>query len=142
MALGGFLHAGHGGVQAAIIVAKALFVLATAMLLRSELKRADGVTDAPRLYAALPWLLLAMVMLSPVAWEHHGIFLCLPFLVILPRLTTARDLSLFLMAYALAFWVPTFDFFPFSYGRLVAPLLLMWLAWQNNARLHILKSNG
>ena len=33
-------------------------------------------------------------------------------------------------AYFLEFILPTFDFFPWSYGRLLAPLIILWLMWK------------
>jgi len=29
--------------------------------------------------------------------------------------------------------LPAFDFFPWSYGRMVAPLVCLWLMWQASA---------
>jgi hypothetical protein len=34
----------------------------------------------------------------------------------------------------LEFVVPAFDFFPWSYGRLLSPLLWLYLAWRVSAR--------
>ena len=37
--------------------------------------------------------------------------------------------ALFGFAYFFEFLLPTFDFFPWSYGRLFAPLIILWLMW-------------
>ena len=33
------------------------------------------------------------------------------------------------VAYLLEFIIPTFDFYPWSYGRLIAPLIILGLMW-------------
>ena len=81
------------------------------------------------LYNATPFLLVWMTMVSPLVWEHHPVFLALPFLLIVRRLETAAEWTWYGAAYFLEFVVPTFDFFPWSYGRLLAPLIWVGLAW-------------
>jgi hypothetical protein len=83
--------------------------------------------DNTRLYNSLPLLAILMVLATPLIWEHHGIVLALPFLLLLKRLDTPSEWSWFGFAYLLQYIVPTFDFFPWSYGRLFAPLILLWL---------------
>lgn len=83
-----------------------------------------------RVFNAIPPLLILMTLSSPVVWEHHGIFLGLSFLLVLKRLETPREWTWFGAAYFLEFLLPTFDFFPWSYGRLVAPLAILWLMWK------------
>ena len=39
-------------------------------------------------------------------------------------------MAVFGFAYFLEFVLPTFDFFPWSYGRLIAPLMVLWLMWR------------
>ena len=79
---------------------------------------------------ALPPLFILMTLASPVVWEHHGIFVALSFLLMLKRLDLPSDWLLFGFAYLLEFLLPTFDFFPWSFGRLFAPLLILWLMWK------------
>ncbi len=71
-----------------------------------------------------------MTLVSPVVWEHHGIFVGLSFLLMLKRIETPSEWFWFGFAYLLEFLLPTFDFFPWSYGRLVAPLIILWLMWR------------
>ena len=79
---------------------------------------------------AMPPLFILMTLASPVVWEHHGIFVALAFLVLLKRLETPTEWMWFGFAYLLEFLLPTFDFFPWSFGRLAAPLIALWLMWR------------
>jgi hypothetical protein len=79
---------------------------------------------------ALPPLLVLMTLAAPVVWEHHGIFLALSFLVLLRLLVAPWHWLWFAFAWFLEFALPTFDFFPWSYGRLVAPLIVLLLMWR------------
>ena len=89
-----------------------------------------GREEGARLANALPPLFILMTLASPVVWEHHGIFVALSFLVLLKRLDTPDEWIWFGFAYFLEFVLPTFDFFPWSYGRLFAPLIILWLMWK------------
>jgi hypothetical protein len=88
--------------------------------------------DNARLYNSLPWLAILMLLAPPLIWEHHGIILALPFLLLLKRLDATSDWMWFGFAYLLEYILPTFDFFPWSYGRLFAPLILLWLVWRSD----------
>jgi hypothetical protein len=66
-------------------------------------------------FVVLPF---AMTMLSPLVWEHHPVFVLVPFLALLARASTPRQLGLLGLAYVLVFDVPTFDVYPFSFHRL------------------------
>ena len=83
-----------------------------------------------RLFNAIVPLFILMNMASPVVWVHHGIFLTLSFLLLLKRLDTPGLWLWFGLAYLLEFILPTFDFYPWSYGRLVAPLIILGLMWK------------
>ena len=85
--------------------------------------------EGPVVYGAMPALLVLMVMVSPLVWEHHPVFLTLSYAVVATVLTPG-DWPLFGLAYFLEFLMPTFDFYPWSYGRLASPLMLLWLAWR------------
>jgi len=78
---------------------------------------------------ALPPLFILMTLSAPVVWEHHGVFVALSFLLMLKRLETPHEWLWFGFAYLLEFVLPTFDFYPWSFGRLVAPLLILWQMW-------------
>jgi hypothetical protein len=94
----------------------------------------EGGAARRRVWNALPALLPLMMLLSPLIWEHHGVFLALPFLVILKKLSSAAEWTVFGAAYFLAFLMPTFDFFPWSYGRLLSIFAWLWLAWRVSGR--------
>jgi hypothetical protein len=78
---------------------------------------------------AIPPLFVLTTLSAPLVWEHHGLFVALSFLLMLKRLETAHEWLWFGFAYLLEFLLPTFDFYPWSFGRLVAPLLILWQMW-------------
>ena len=90
----------------------------------------NGKEKGSKLANALPPLFILMTLASPVVWEHHGIFVALSFLLLLKRLDTPNEWIWFGFAYFLEFILPTFDFLPWSYGRLFAPLIILWLMWK------------
>ena len=77
-------------------------------------------------------MLILMVMVSPLVWEHHPVLLALSYVAVATVLKPA-DWPLFGLAYFLEFLMPTFDFYPWSYGRLISPLILLFLAWRRRA---------
>jgi hypothetical protein len=70
-----------------------------------------------------------MTLASPLVWEHHAIFLSLPFLLLLRKIETPTEWILYGAIYLLVFLIPTFDYFPWSYGRLPGMLVLLMLLW-------------
>jgi len=104
-----------------------------ALLVLSRLLRARAFFSneerGTRLFNAIPPLFILMNLASPVVWVHHGIFLALSFLVLIKRLDRPGQWLWFGLAYLLEFILPTFDFYPWSYGRLLAPLICLWLMW-------------
>ena len=74
-------------------------------------------------------LFVGMTLLSPLVWEHHAVFLTLPFLLLLKKLETPTEWISYGAVYLLVFLTPTFDYFPWSYGRLVGMLILLGLLW-------------
>lgn len=91
--------------------------------------------DATIVHSAMPAMLILMVMVSPLVWEHHPVFLALSYLAVATVMKPA-DWPIFGLAYFLEFLMPTFDFYPWSYGRLLSPLLLLALAWRRRADGH------
>jgi Glycosyltransferase family 87 len=75
-------------------------------------------------------LFVGMTLLSPLVWEHHAMFLTLPFLLLLKKLESPAEWISFGTAYLLVFLTPTFDYFPWSYGRLLGVLILLGLLWR------------
>jgi hypothetical protein len=82
----------------------------------------------------IPPLFIAMTLLAPVVWEHHAVFVALSFLLMLKRLETPHEWLWFGFAYLLEFLLPTFDFYPWSFGRLIAPLIILWQMWRLGER--------
>lgn len=74
---------------------------------------------------ALPYLLVAMVVASPLIWEHHWVFLQLPFCLLVARAWHTRFALPALLSYGLVYLVPVFDVYPLSYHRLAG---LIWWA--------------
>jgi len=85
--------------------------------------------DDSALLNAVPSLFIVMTLASPVVWDHHGIFVTLPFLLMLKCIDSPALWMWFGFAYLQEFVLPSFDFFPWSFGRLVAPLIVLWLMW-------------
>ena len=104
-----------------------------------KIGRGDG-GEGTNLLNAVPSLFILMTLASPVVWEHHGIFLTLSFLVLLKRIDSPSEWMGFGFAYFLEFVLPTFDFFPWSYGRLVAPLIILWLVWKATKKQELSRS--
>jgi hypothetical protein len=120
-----------------IHAAKALLIGATIVVMIGSARsraffNAAGAGD--RLLNAMPAVLVAMTLVAPVVWEHHGVFVALSFLVMLKRLETPHEWLWFGFAYLLEFLLPTFDFFPWSFGRLAAPLIVLWQMWRTLPR--------
>jgi hypothetical protein len=91
-------------------------------------------TKNSNLLNAIPSLFIVMTLTSPIVWDHHGIFTTLSFLLLIKCIQSPAAWMWFGFAYVLEFILPSFDFFPWSFGRLIAPLIvlgLMWLATQN-----------
>ena len=83
---------------------------------------------------AWPALAVLMVLASPLVWEHHPVFVALPFLVITRRLQAPGEWAVFSLAYLLVFLLPTFDFYPWSFGRLAGLLVLLALLYRTSGR--------
>jgi hypothetical protein len=129
-ALAEFLNLSPVFVSIGIYTAKALLFIATVLVMRRNIRQETFFSgEGKRLYNAIPSLLVLMLMASPIVWVHHGVFVGLSFLVLLKTLNKPSAWTLFGFAYFFEFLVPTFDFFPWSYGRLVAPLFCLWLMW-------------
>jgi len=80
---------------------------------------------------AMPIILLMLNLASLLVWEHHGVFLTLPFLLLLKKISTTSDWLVFTFAYMAQFLMPTFDYYPWStLLRLSAPLLVLWLIYR------------
>jgi len=118
-----------------IYLSKFLLALAVFSTMGRAIKsRALYEGEAPSLFNSIPPLMILMNMFSPLVWEHHGVFLVLVFLLLLKKIETPAEWAWFGAAYFLEYFLPTFDFFPWSYGRLFATLIALWLMWKVSAR--------
>jgi hypothetical protein len=88
-----------------------------------------------RLFDAILPLFVGMTLLSPLVWEHHALFLTLPFLLLLKKMEFPGEWALYGAVYFLVFLIPTFDYFPWSYGRLLGILILLGLLWRTRDRI-------
>ncbi len=135
-AIGLFLDLNPLPIKIMVYASKLTLACLTLIGMISAIKRRvfDSKSDSPALFNSLPLLFILMTLSTPVVWEHHGIFLSLSFLLLLKRLDSTPDWLWFGAAYFLEFILPAFDFFPFSYGRLLAPLIILWLTWRASRR--------
>jgi hypothetical protein len=109
--------------------AKALLLVASLAVMVQTI-RAQSFSKENRLLNAVPPLFVLMTLASPIVWDHHGLFTSLAFLLMFKRVNSPAAWTWFGFAYFLEFVLPSFDFFPWSYGRLIAPLIVLWLMWQ------------
>ena len=108
--------------------AKVLLLLATLYTMAQNIF-AQSFSKENRLLNAAPALFVFMTLASPIVWDHHGIFTVLAFLLMLKRIQSPNHWMIFLAAYFFEFMLPSFDFFPWSYGRLVTPMVILWLMY-------------
>ena len=130
-ALAEFLNLSPAFISIGAYLAKSLLFVVVILVMRRNIRNETFYSgDGARLYNAIPSLLILMTLASPLVWVHHGVFVGLSFLVLFRNLKSPSVWTLFSFAYFFEFLLPTFDFFPWSYGRLVAPLICLWLMWK------------
>ncbi len=108
--------------------AKVILLIATLYTVAQNVL-AQSFSKENRLLNAAPALFVFMTLGSPIVWDHHGLFLTLSFLLLLKRIHSPAHWMIFLAVYFFEFMLPSFDFFPWSYGRLVAPMVILWLMY-------------
>jgi len=106
-----------------------VLLLAVTLFTMMRNVHAQSFSKENHLLNAIPALFVFMTLGSPIVWDHHGIFLTLTFLLMLKRIQSPAHWMVFLAAYFLEFMLPSFDFFPWSYGRLLAPMIVLWLMY-------------
>lgn len=118
--------------RAATYVVKALVLVLAFLTMFRSIRSKTFYTGAGEIALnAMPMMLLMLNLASPLVWEHHGVFLTLPFLVLLKKVNAASDWLIFGLAYTAQFLMPTFDYYPWSTVlRLSAPLLILWLMYR------------
>jgi hypothetical protein len=108
--------------------AKILLLIAS-LAVMVQTVRAQSFSKENRMLNAIPPLFILMTLASPIVWDHHGLFTSLAFLLMLKRINSPAAWAWFGFAYFLEFVLPSFDFFPWSYGRLIAPMIVLALMW-------------
>lgn len=87
-------------------------------------ERADAGSEVLN---GLPAWSAVMVLASPLIWEHHLVFLAIPFLAVAKKMRMPAEWVAYSLVYLLTFLLPTFDFYPWSFGRLFSAVVLMVL---------------
>ena len=121
-----------------------VILLGAALFTMMKNIQAHSFSKENRMLNAIPPLFIVMTLASPIVWDHHGMFTTLAFLLLLKRIETPNAWLLFIFAYILEFVLPSFDFFPWSYGRLIAPMIvlgLMWFTSKNESSSFFTKAN-
>jgi hypothetical protein len=116
-----------------VLAAKVLLLVATLYTMMKNIRNRSFPTEN-RMLNAVPSLFIFMTLASPIVWDHHGMFVTLSFLLLLGRIHIPAHWMWFGFAYFLEFVLPSFDFFPWSYGRLLAPMIVLWLLWATAER--------
>ena len=119
--------------RAVIYALKAVLLAAVILVMMRAAKNQTFSASGQRgvfLMNALPALFVLMTLAPPIVWDHHALFIALPALVLLATLSTPAEWLWFGLAYTLEFVLPSFDFFPWSFGRLLAPLIFLALIWR------------
>jgi hypothetical protein len=113
-----------------VYIAKgAVALVALVLCLRSRLFYPQ-TGSGERLSNAIVPLLVAMTASAPLIWEHHGVFMTLPFLLLLKKLGTPAEWIWYGVAYLFEFLMPTFEYFPWSsYSGLFGILTILGLLW-------------
>ncbi len=122
-----------------------VLLLGAALFTMAKNIQAQSFSKENRMLNAIPPLFIVMTLASPIVWDHHGMFTTLAFLLMLKRIETPNAWLLFVFAYILEFVLPSFDFFPWSYGRLIAPMIvlgLMWFTAKNESSSFFAKANS
>ncbi len=111
---------------------KVLIFLFAAIVLKKTLQNRPYSFEANPSGVVLnsaPVLILILFLSSPLIWEHHPVFVGLPYLLLLRQLSSATEFSAYAIAFFLQFHVPTFDLYPWSFNRLMSTLLVLWLCY-------------
>jgi hypothetical protein len=129
-----YFRADYSIIRIFVFLAKGISaMIAVFLCVRSQGFLSNGESKV-RLFNSVIPLFVAMTILSPLVWEHHAIFLTLPFLLLIKKLESPAEWILYGTVYLLVFLTPTFDYFPWSYGRLLGMLILLALLWKSRNR--------
>lgn len=119
----------HPAVAPMVYLLDTLVVLIFGMRFVSRQRRYAGVPrnsdpDRMRMAGHAMDALAAMLLLSPMVWEHHFV-LALPLCIWAIVTQGSRKPVTIGLATALIFLVPAFDLYPFSYSRLLGLCMLL-----------------
>lgn len=114
-----------------VLILKVLLLIATLFVMTKNITQ-KSFSNENKLFNAIPPLFIFMTLASPIVWDHHGMFVTLSFLLLFKRIENPNHWLLFAFAYFLEFVLPSFDFFPWSYGRLIAPIIVLYLLAQTS----------
>lgn len=114
-----------------VLITKVLLLIATLFVMMKNIVQ-KSFSQENKTLNAIPSLFIFMTLASPIVWDHHGMFVTLSFLLLFKRINNPNHWLLFAFAYFLEFVLPSFDFFPWSYGRLIAPLIILYLMYQTS----------
>ncbi|HEX9838709.1 MAG TPA: glycosyltransferase family 87 protein [Anaerolineales bacterium] len=129
-----YFRADFSLIRILVYLAKGVTILiALYLCVRPPVFFSKGESGA-RLYNSIIPLFVAMTIASPLVWEHHALFLTLPFLLLLKKIEFSTEWILYGAVYLLVFLTPTFDYFPWSYARLPGILTLLALLWMTRNR--------
>lgn len=109
-----------------VLILKVLLLITTLFVMIKNIQQ-KSFSQENKVFNAIPSLLIFMTLASPIVWDHHGMFVTLSFLLLFKRIENPNHWLFFIFAYFLEFILPSFDFFPWSYGRLIAPLIVLYL---------------
>jgi hypothetical protein len=129
-----YFRADFSTVRILVFLAKGITAIATVFLCIRAQGFYSGEDGKGRLFNSIVPLFVGMTLLSPLVWEHHAMFLTLPFLLLLKKMESPTEWTLYGGVYLLIFLTPTFDYFPWSYGRLFGILILLALLWTSRNR--------
>lgn len=124
-----YFRASAGFTRISVYLAKGIATLFAIVLGVRSHSFYPKIENGTKLYNSIVPFLLAMTIASPLIWEHHGIFLALPFLLLLKKIDSPGEWLLFGSVYLFVFLTPTFDFYPWSYTRLLGILTMLGLLW-------------
>ena len=122
-------------VRLLVLLAKGLTALAVIFLSIRSRGFFSNTESKGHLFDSIIPLFVGMTLLSPLVWEHHALFLTLPFLLLLKKVESPAEWIAYGTIYLLVFLIPTYDFFPWSYGRLLGILTLLGLLWKLRDRI-------
>lgn len=129
-----YVRADAAIIRLLVLVAKGLTAIAVIFLCIGSRGFFSNGEGKRRLFDSIVPLFVGMTLLSPLVWEHHALFLTVPFLLLLKKLESPAEWILYGTVYLLVFLIPVFDYFPWSYGRLLGILILLGLLWKTRER--------